>query len=124
MTPDQDDLWFLPLGGTGEIGMNLNLYGHDGRWLMVDCGVTFPHTLDPGDELMTEADQAALVQALEVISSRLSALDRRVEEVHFEVDDLTRIEPPGYIEFQSLKECVNQLIFALNNSFGAPFFGC
>ncbi|MCG7200642.1 ribonuclease J [Marinobacter pelagius] len=42
MTPDQDDLWFLPLGGTGEIGMNLNLYGHDGRWLMVDCGVTFP----------------------------------------------------------------------------------
>ncbi|SFR42584.1 ribonuclease J [Marinobacter daqiaonensis] len=42
MTPDHNDLWFLPLGGTGEIGMNLNLYGHDGHWLMVDCGVTFP----------------------------------------------------------------------------------
>lgn len=42
MTPDRNDLWFLPLGGTGEIGMNLNLYGHDGQWLMVDCGVTFP----------------------------------------------------------------------------------
>ncbi len=42
MTPDHNDLWFLPLGGTGEIGMNLNLYGHDGDWLMVDCGVTFP----------------------------------------------------------------------------------
>lgn len=42
MTPDRNDLWFLPLGGTGEIGMNLNLYGHDGAWLMVDCGVTFP----------------------------------------------------------------------------------
>lgn len=42
MTPDEHDLWFLPLGGTGEIGMNLNLYGHDGQWLMVDCGVTFP----------------------------------------------------------------------------------
>ncbi|BES73109.1 hypothetical protein RE428_41270 [Marinobacter nanhaiticus D15-8W] len=42
MTPDHHDLWFLPLGGTGEIGMNLNLYGHDGQWLMVDCGVTFP----------------------------------------------------------------------------------
>lgn len=42
MTPDHNDLWFLPLGGTGEIGMNLNLYGHDGQWLMVDCGVTFP----------------------------------------------------------------------------------
>lgn len=35
------DLHFLPLGGTGEIGMNLNLYHHDGRWLMVDCGVMF-----------------------------------------------------------------------------------
>lgn len=31
----------LPLGGTGEIGMNLNLYHHQGRWLMVDCGVMF-----------------------------------------------------------------------------------
>ncbi len=42
MTPSSQDLWFLPLGGTGEIGMNMNLYGHDGQWLMVDCGVTFP----------------------------------------------------------------------------------
>ncbi|MEM9759245.1 MAG: ribonuclease J [Pseudomonadota bacterium] len=41
MTPGQKDLWFLPLGGCGEIGMNLNLYGHDGAWLMVDCGITF-----------------------------------------------------------------------------------
>ena len=41
MIPGPRDLWFLPLGGTGEIGMNLNLYGHDGSWLMVDCGVTF-----------------------------------------------------------------------------------
>lgn len=42
MIAQKDELWFLPLGGTGEIGMNLNLYGHDGQWLMVDCGVTFP----------------------------------------------------------------------------------
>ncbi len=41
MTPDKKDFWFLPLGGCGEIGMNMNLYGHDGQWLMVDCGVTF-----------------------------------------------------------------------------------
>lgn len=42
MNPNSKDLVFLPLGGTGEIGMNLNLYGHDDTWLMVDCGVTFP----------------------------------------------------------------------------------
>ncbi|MEX0614618.1 MAG: ribonuclease J, partial [Methylophaga sp.] len=46
MTPGSDDLWFLPLGGCGEIGMNLNLYGHNGRWLMVDCGVTFESETD------------------------------------------------------------------------------
>ena len=35
------DLAFLPLGGTGEIGMNLNLYRTAGRWLAVDCGIGF-----------------------------------------------------------------------------------
>ncbi|SBS32315.1 Ribonuclease J 1 [Marinomonas aquimarina] len=46
LMPTRSDLWFLPLGGTGEIGMNLNLYGHDGEWLMVDCGVSFNEPLD------------------------------------------------------------------------------
>ncbi|CAO4842570.1 MAG: Ribonuclease J [Holosporales bacterium] len=40
-TPTKADFWFLPLGGSGEIGMNLNLYGHDGQWLMVDLGINF-----------------------------------------------------------------------------------
>ncbi len=41
MTPGQNDVWFVPLGGCGEIGMNMNVYGHDDSWLMVDCGITF-----------------------------------------------------------------------------------
>jgi ribonuclease J len=41
MNPSAKDLWFLPLGGCGEIGMNLSLYGHNGQWLMVDCGIGF-----------------------------------------------------------------------------------
>jgi ribonuclease J len=40
-TLNPSGLHFLPLGGTGEIGMNCNLYHHAGRWLMVDCGVMF-----------------------------------------------------------------------------------
>lgn len=44
MKPTHKDFWFLPLGGCGEIGMNLNLYGHAGKWLMVDCGITFEKT--------------------------------------------------------------------------------
>ena len=39
--PARDELLFLPLGGTGEIGMNLTLYGHDGAWIAVDLGITF-----------------------------------------------------------------------------------
>lgn len=41
-------LWFIPLGGAGEIGMNLNLFGCDGQWLMVDLGVTFGDDSIPG----------------------------------------------------------------------------
>lgn len=36
-----DDLLFVPLGGSGEIGMNLNLYGYQDQWIMVDLGITF-----------------------------------------------------------------------------------
>lgn len=39
--PASDELLFLPLGGTGEIGMNLTVYGHDGAWIAVDLGITF-----------------------------------------------------------------------------------
>lgn len=54
MTPDSADFWFLPLGGSGEIGMNLNLYGHNGRWLMIDCGVTFESNTDvDGEEIVS-----------------------------------------------------------------------
>jgi ribonuclease J len=38
---DEKGLYFVPLGGSGEIGMNLNLYAYRGQWLMLDCGVTF-----------------------------------------------------------------------------------
>ena len=31
---------FFTLGGSGEIGMNLNLYGYKDNWLIVDCGVS------------------------------------------------------------------------------------
>ena len=46
------DLAFLPLGGTGEIGMNLNLYRCDGSWLAVDCGIGFGGNELPEVEVM------------------------------------------------------------------------
>ncbi|HEX8401652.1 MAG TPA: ribonuclease J [Allosphingosinicella sp.] len=51
MTP-RNELLFLALGGSGEIGMNVNLYGCDGKWIMVDLGMTFADPAYPGIELV------------------------------------------------------------------------
>lgn len=49
-----EELVFAPLGGVGEIGMNLALYGYgrEGarKWIAVDCGITFPSESQPGIE--------------------------------------------------------------------------
>ncbi len=51
MTPG-NELLFLALGGSGEIGMNVNLYGTQGKWLMVDCGITFGGPDYPGIDVI------------------------------------------------------------------------
>ncbi|MBS0538513.1 MAG: ribonuclease J [Proteobacteria bacterium] len=50
--PSNDELLFLALGGAGEIGMNLNLYGHAGKWLMLDLGIAFGDDSMPGVEVI------------------------------------------------------------------------
>jgi len=47
-----DELLFVPLGGSNEIGMNLNLYTINGKWLMVDCGIGFATDYLPGVEVV------------------------------------------------------------------------
>lgn len=65
LTPGTRDLWFVPLGGCGEIGLNLNVYGHNGQWLIVDCGIGFDR--DPGAEAVIAPDP-------DFISTRRNAL--------------------------------------------------
>jgi len=48
----KDKLLFLPLGGSGEIGMNFNLYYYEGKWLVVDCGSGFADDYLPGVDLI------------------------------------------------------------------------
>ena len=57
MKPKPDDeLVFLPLGGSNEIGMNFNLYGygppHARKWIVVDLGITFGDQTTPGVEII------------------------------------------------------------------------
>ena len=35
-------LHFIPLGGLGEVGRNMMLFGYDDRYIIIDCGVQFP----------------------------------------------------------------------------------
>ena len=52
----KDEFLFCPLGGSGEIGMNMNLFGYgqpgDHKWIMVDIGVTFADDTVPGVDLI------------------------------------------------------------------------
>ncbi len=52
----KEELLFCPLGGSGEIGMNMNLFGYgqpgDHKWIMVDIGVTFADDTIPGVDLI------------------------------------------------------------------------
>ena len=56
MPDPADELVFLPLGGSNEIGMNFNLYGygppHARKWIVVDLGVTFGDQTTPGVEII------------------------------------------------------------------------
>ena len=52
----KNELTFCPLGGSGEIGMNMNLYAYgnenDRKWIIVDMGVTFADDSMPGIDLI------------------------------------------------------------------------
>ena len=68
---DQDELVFLPLGGSNEIGMNFNLYGygppHARKWIVVDLGVTFGDQTTPGVEIILPDPQFITKHAKDII---------------------------------------------------------
>ncbi|MFQ3623797.1 MAG: ribonuclease J [Acetobacteraceae bacterium] len=71
MTLGADEFAFVPLGGTGEIGANLNLYHAAGAWLAVDCGLAFGDPTSPEIEIMVPdpgfiADRRRRLRALVV----------------------------------------------------------
>jgi ribonuclease J len=61
-----DELAFLALGGVGEIGMNMTLYGYAGLWIMIDCGITFADDTMPGVEILM-ADPAFIAERRETL---------------------------------------------------------
>ncbi len=48
LAKEYDKLLFIPLGGCDEIGLNMNLYHYQGKWIMADCGAGFAGVDMPG----------------------------------------------------------------------------
>ncbi|PHS70224.1 MAG: MBL fold metallo-hydrolase [Methylophaga sp.] len=83
MTPDNADFWFLPLGGTGEIGMNMNLYGHDSQWLMVDCGVMFEKNTDvDGEQILHHQAHIQMADPQFIVDHRESLVGLIITHAH------------------------------------------
>lgn len=64
-----DELLFIPLGGTREIGMNLNLYGYGDEWIMVDLGIGFANEYLPGVDIVLPD-----ISFLEELKGKLKAI--------------------------------------------------
>jgi ribonuclease J len=83
--PTRQDLWFLPLGGSGEIGLNLNLYGHAGQWLMVDCGIGFEARVEPSAKetghKVHQAHQAKQGGGLGVLVANTEFIEQHIERL-------------------------------------------
>ncbi|MGE4528716.1 MAG: ribonuclease J [Rhodospirillaceae bacterium] len=62
----EEGLVLVPLGGVGEIGMNLYAYGCDGQWLVVDCGISFHDDATPGVDVLM-ADPTFLAERKESV---------------------------------------------------------
>ena len=62
-------LYFVSLGGFGEIGANCYLYGSDNKWIMIDLGISFADERYPGIDLLLPK-----IDFLENIKENLEAL--------------------------------------------------
>ena len=84
----KDELVFVGLGGLGEIGMNLYLYGYgppDARkWLMIDCGITFPEgEFDPGIDVILPDVRTELKKDAEArVRGAVALIRRRDQQFH------------------------------------------
>lgn len=50
--PGDKEITFVSLGGIGEIGMNMYMYGYKGKYIVVDCGISFADPSIPGADVL------------------------------------------------------------------------
>ncbi len=67
---DDDALYFIPLGGSEQFGVNLNVYASKGQYMIVDCGLGFADERFPGIDLLLP-DPAFLEQRRENLAGMI-----------------------------------------------------
>ena len=77
MTYSTKDLLFVPLGGAGEIGMNVNLYHYQDSWIMVDLGISFPDDSNPGVDIILP-DLKFIAERREKLAGLILTLDMKI----------------------------------------------
>ena len=96
----EDELVFVPLGGAGEIGMNLNLYGYGPenrrQWIMIDLGVMFGGDDTPGIDVIMPGTPAPvewhpLGGKMQIMAVPAASLDASVEERRQKLDEELRL---------------------------------
>ena len=73
----RDGLVYLPLGGAGEIGMNFYLYGCAGKWIAVECGITFADETMPGLDVIMADPRFIVDNAKDLLAIGRRATERR-----------------------------------------------
>lgn len=64
----KEDLLFIPLGGSNEIGMNFNLYHCNGKYIIIDCGAGFPDDYLPGIDLVVSDSSFVMEHQNDIIA--------------------------------------------------------
>ena len=78
----KEELLFCPLGGSGEIGMNMNLYAYgkenNQKWIIVDMGVTFADDSIPGIDLIMPDPGLSLIKKMILLGIVLTMLMKTI----------------------------------------------
>jgi ribonuclease J len=132
IVPLESEVLYVPLGGAGQIGMNMYCYGHAGKWIVVDCGISFAHDGLPGIELLMadpefileQRDNIAALVITHAHEDHIGAISYMIEELGCPLyaTAFTAAMIRSRLEEAELSRKVKVHVIAPNQQFSVPSF--